>query len=189
MVTPPDADSPPDDGAYDHLVGAMIPQLFLPSTTGDGLELCDPVASFTVLFLYPMTGTPGRPLPEGWTEIPGAVGCTAQSCAYRDLIAEFEVLDASVRGVSTQTPEEQAEFAQRERIPYPLLSDADLRLTQRLALPTFSAGGKRRIKRASMIVRARRAVRILYPVADPSANAATMLAALRELTPPPRDGD
>jgi peroxiredoxin len=187
MTTPPNAVAPPDDGAYDHLLGTPIPQLFLPSTTGDDLDVCDPAATYTVLFLYPMTGTPGRPLPEGWTEIPGAMGCTAQSCAYRDLIGEFDAVHASVRGISTQTPSEQAEFAGRELIPYPLLSDADLGLTHALALPTFSAGGKPRIKRASMIVRARRVVRILYPVPDPSANAAGTLAALADLarsTPP-----
>lgn len=170
-----------NDGAYDHLSGAVVPQQFLPSTLGEALDVCNPDTVFTVLFLYPMTGTPGRPLPEGWVEIPGAVGCTSQSCAYRDLIADFEALDASVRGISTQTTEEQAEFARRERIPYPLLSDADLRLVRALDLPTFAAGGKPRIKRASMIVRDRRVVRVLYPVADPAANAAATLAALRGL--------
>jgi peroxiredoxin len=128
-----------------------------------------------------MTGTPGQALPEGWTEIPGAVGCTPQSCAYRDRIVEFESLDASVRGVSTQTPEEQAEFATREHIPYPLLSDSDLQLATALALPTFAAGEKARLKRASLIVQNRSVLRVLYPVLDPAANAGHTLTAVREL--------
>jgi peroxiredoxin len=180
------APPPPDDGAYDHVLGAAVPSVSLPSTTGGTLDVCDSLAAFTVLFLYPMTGTPGKALPEGWTEIPGAVGCTPQSCAYRDLIAEFEALDASVRGISTQTPEEQAEFATREHIPYPLLSDSNLRLATAMALPTFEAGGKARLKRASLIVRDRSVLRVLYPVLDPAANAGHTLTAVRELLASPR---
>jgi peroxiredoxin len=179
--TPP----PPADGAYDHVMGATVPSLLLPSTSGGTLDVCDPVAAFTVLFLYPMTGTPGQALPEGWMEIPGAVGCTPQSCAYRDLIAEFEALDASVRGISTQTPEEQAEFASREHIPYPLLSDSDLQLATAMALPSFIAGEKARLKRASLIVRKRSVLRVLYPVLEPAANAGQTLATLRELPASP----
>jgi peroxiredoxin len=175
--TPP----PPDDGAYDHVLGATLPSLLLPSTTGGSLDVCNASAAFTVLFLYPMTGTPGQALPEGWAEIPGAVGCTPQSCAYRDRIAEFEAVDASVRGVSTQTPEEQAEFATREHIPYPLLSDSDLQLATAMALPTFIAGEKERLKRASLIVQNRSVRRVLYPVLDPAANAGHTLTAVREL--------
>ena len=180
------APPPPDDGAYDHVLGATVPSVSLPSTTGSTFDVCDPLAAFTVLFLYPMTGTPGKALPEGWTELPGAVGCTPQSCAYRDLIAEFEALDASVRGISTQSPEEQAEFATREHIPYPLLSDSDLRLATAMALPTFEAGGKARLKRASLIVRNRSVLRVLYPVLDPAANAGHTLTAVRELLTSPR---
>jgi peroxiredoxin len=166
-------------------MGATVPSLLLPSTSGGTLDVCDPVAAFTVLFLYPMTGTPGQALPEGWMEIPGAVGCTPQSCAYRDLIAEFEALDASVRGISTQTPEEQAEFASREHIPYPLLSDSDLQLATAMALPTFVAGEKARLKRASLIIGKRSVQRVLYPVLEPAANAGQTLAALRELLATP----
>jgi peroxiredoxin len=176
---------PPDDGAYDHIMGAAVPSLLLPSTTGSTLDVCNAFAAFTVLFLYPMTGTPGQALPEGWTEIPGAVGCTPQSCAYRDLIAEFEALDASVRGISTQTPEEQAEFATREHIPYPLLSDSDLQLATAMALPTFVAGEKARLKRASLIVQNRSVLRVMYPVLEPAANAGHTLTAVRELLASP----
>ncbi len=180
------APPPPNDGAYDHVLGATVPSLLLPSTIGGTLDVCDPVAAFTVLFLYPMTGTPRKALPAGWMEIPGAVGCTPQSCAYRDLIAEFEALDASVRGISTQTFEEQAEFASRERIPYPLLSDSDLRLATAMALPTFEAGEKARLKRASLIVKNRSVLRVLYPVLEPAANAGHTLTAVRELLESPR---
>jgi peroxiredoxin len=171
-----------DDRVYEGLLGALLPRLSLASTTGTELELCDQDRSFTVLFLYPMTGTPGKPLPEGWAEIPGAVGCTAQSCAYRDLVDDFAMLEASVRGISTQTPEEQAEFAGREHIPYPLLSDAELLLTRSLNLPTFVAGGKSRLKRASLIAdRERRVRHVSYPVPDAATDAAQALVALRTL--------
>jgi peroxiredoxin len=169
-----------DDGAYEHVVGTALPDIRLPSTTGGEVDICDTSRRFTVVFVYPMTGTPGVPLPEGWAEIPGAVGCTAQSCGYRDQVAGFEVFDAAVRGISTQTPDEQAEFAAREHITYPLLSDAELRLTQLLRLPTFVAGGRARLKRASMVVDESRRVRhVLYPVPDAAADATEALAALR----------
>jgi len=178
----PSSPRPPiDDGAYDHLFGVTVPKVALPATTGGALDVCDPLRPFTVLFLYPMTGTPGQPMPAGWMEIPGAVGCTAQSCGYRDLVHHFEALDASVRGISTQTPEEQAEFARREKISYPLLSDSELRLKDALQLPTFEAGGKSRIKRASLIINSRRIVRIIYPIIDPAGNAADTLSTLKQL--------
>jgi peroxiredoxin len=180
MTSAPRPTPPIDDGAYEHLRGVTIPKLALPSTTGGELEVCDTTANFTVVFLYPMTGTPGKPLPEGWMEIPGAFGCTAQSCAYRDLVGEFAALRASVRGISTQTHEEQVEFSAREHIPYPLLSDEGLRLTRLLELPTFVADDSPRIKRASLVIdRDRRVVDVLYPVLDPASNAADSLAALR----------
>jgi peroxiredoxin len=173
---------PRDDGAYSHLQGATVPEISLPTTTGTVIDVCDSLREFTVLFLYPMTGRPGHPLPDGWMEIPGAFGCTAQSCAYRDLVAEFEELDAAVRGVSTQASEEQAEFAQREHIPYPLLSDARLTLTTAMRLPTFVAGGKPRIKRASLVIDGDRSVRrVMYPVRDPADNASATLRTLQEL--------
>jgi peroxiredoxin len=172
---------PTADGAYDHVLGSTVPPLELPSTAGGEVEICDPAAAFTVLFLYPMTGTPGRPLPEGWMEIPGAFGCTPQACGYRDQLAGFGQLDAAVRGISTQTPAEQKEFSKRERIPYALLSDEDLRLTTAMRLPTFEAGGKARIKRASLIVGGRQVIRVLYPVTDPAGNALETLTVLRQL--------
>lgn len=173
---------PPDDDAYSHLQGATVPEIRLPTTTGTVIDVCDTLREVTVLFLYPMTGRPGHPLPDGWMEIPGAFGCTAQSCAYRDLVAEFEELDAAVRGISTQASEEQAEFALREHIPYPLLSDARLTLTTAMRLPTFIAGGKPRIKRASLVIDGDRSVhRVLYPVRDPAGNASATLRTLQEL--------
>jgi peroxiredoxin len=177
---------PSADGAYDHVLGSTVPQLDLPSTAGGRAEVCDPLATFTVLFLYPMTGTPGKPLPEGWMDIPGAFGCTPQACAYRDQLTSFEELDATVHGISTQTPAEQLEFSERERIPYPLLSDADLRLTTALRLPTFEAGGKARLKRASLIVRERRVIRVLYPVTDPAGNALETLTVLHQAAGEPK---
>jgi peroxiredoxin len=172
-----------DDGAYDHLcAGMVIPALRLPATSGEPLDV---VAShpFTVLFLYPMTGVPGEPLPEGWLELPGAFGCTAESCAYRDLIEEFALAGAAVHGVSTQTPQEQLEFAAREHITYPLLSDSEQLLVDALSLPLFQAGDlPPRIKRATLIVDRRRVLReVIYPVPDPAANAQQALAAVQRL--------
>ncbi|CAN5508096.1 hypothetical protein BH20ACT23_BH20ACT23_04060 [soil metagenome] len=166
-----------DDGAYSHLrKGVVLPEVKLPATTGESLDIVAPSA-ITVLFLYPMTGTPGQPLPDGWLELPGAFGCTAESCGYRDLVEEFARHDATVYGVSSQSTQQQREFAERERINYSLLSDSEHRLVDALRLPRLQvAGHPPRIKRATLIVGRDRVLReTLYPVPDPAANAADVL--------------
>jgi peroxiredoxin len=172
-----------DDGAYDHLrAGIVVPPLSLPATTGPRLDLVGPTP-FTVVFLYPMTGVPGRPLPPGWLELPGAFGCTAESCAYRDLSDGFARLGASIRGISTQTTSEQKEFAERERLDYPLLSDSEHRLVEELHLPLLEVlGHPPRIVRATLILDRDRVLReVMYPVPDPAANAADALVLVDEL--------
>lgn len=172
-----------DDGAYSHLrAGMAVPEISLPATTGESVDVVASSA-LTVLFLYPMTGVPGQPLPDGWLELPGAFGCTAESCSYRDLAREFARVDTTVHGVGTQTTAEQEEFAEREHINYPLLSDAQHRLVNLLRLPLLRAAGHPpRIKRATLIVDRKRILReVMYPVADPSANAAHALAAAEQL--------
>lgn len=171
------------DGAYDGFEGRAFPELLLPSTTGADLDVLDPSADWTVVYLYPRTGVPGEELPPGWLKIPGAFGCTAQSCGFRDAAESFALLEASVRGVSTQDPSEQRDFAAAKQIDYPLLSDHELRLVRALGLPTFEGAGELRIKRATFLVAADRTItRVLYPVLDPGASAAEALAALQELT-------
>jgi peroxiredoxin len=135
-------------------------------------------------YVYPRTGTPGEPLPAGWDDIPGARGCTPQSCAYRDGLAEFKRLDAAVVGISAQNPDEQREFAEREHIPFPLLSDKTLRLAQALSLPTFEAAGMTLYRRLTLIVDAGTITKAFYPVFPPDRDAAAVLAWLA--THPPR---
>src|SRR4051812_49632496 len=146
---PPDLPAPVDDGAADHLAGLSVPAVRLPSTHGGEVDLARAAAGpgQLVVYVYPRTGTPGEPLPEGWDEIPGARGCTPQSCAFRDHVSEFTALGATLLGVSAQSADDQAEFAARESIPYPLLSDEGLALARELRLPTFEAGGPARGRR------------------------------------------
>jgi peroxiredoxin len=172
-----------DDGAYSHLaIGTVVPRITLPATTGQKLDIVAPSA-YTVIYLYPMTGTPGEAPPEGWLELPGAFGCTAQSCSYRDLLAGFAKAGATVHGVSTQTPDEQMEFSQREQINFPLLSDSEHLLVAALRLPLFEIEGHPpRIKRATLIVDRERVLRtVMYPIPDPSANALLALQTVEQL--------
>src|SRR5262249_7296594 len=125
---------------------------------------------------YPRTGIPGEPLPAGWDDIPGARGCTPQSCAYRDALADFATVGASVIGISAQTPEEQSEFAEREHIPFPLLSDPGLELRDALRLPTFKADGRTLYNRLTLIAEGNRIVKTFYPVFPPDRNATEVLA-------------
>ena len=172
-----------DDGAYDHLArGGTIPEIHLPATTGEHMDVVAG-SRWTVVFLYPATGTPGQPLPDGWLHTPGAYGCTAESCGFRDLLVELDHAGAQVRGVSTQTPSEQAAFAAREHIGYPLLSDHEHTLVQALDLPTFTVGGSHpRIRRATLLVDQGRRIRdVRYPIPDPAGHAAEVLERLGHL--------
>lgn len=172
---PDDLPVPVDDGAADGLVGEEVPDLRLPATmAGADLDV-----GILVAYVYPMTGTPGEPLPHGWDDIPGARGCTPQSCAYRDALADFERLGAAVVGISAQPPAEQAEFAAREHIPFPLLSDVGLRLREALGLPTFAVAGRTLYRRLTFVAVRGRIVKVFYPVFPPDRDAGTVLAWLR----------
>ncbi|MGV9456442.1 winged helix-turn-helix transcriptional regulator [Streptomyces sp. NPDC003635] len=148
------------------LVGERLPGLELPGHQS-GMPL-DPVAetAATVLFCYPATGRPG-PLPDGWADIPGTVGCTLENRLFRDAYDDFRGAGAEVRGVSTQRPDEQRVFAVEEGIPFTLLSDVDLRLAAALRLPVFRAGQALRLKRAVLVVDRERVIRqARFPVTD-----------------------
>jgi peroxiredoxin len=189
---PPDLPVPEDDGAADHLPGLELPPgLSLPSTRGGDVDLAAAAASgsdLLVAYVYPRTGVPGEPSPAGWDDIPGARGCTPQSCAFRDSLAEFAALGASVVGISAQSPAEQAEFAEREHIPFPLLADPGLRLAKASRLPTFEVEGMTLYRRLTLVARQGRVVKVFYPVFPPDRNAAEVLAWLRATGEPPRDG-
>jgi peroxiredoxin len=166
---------PVDDGAADHLLGSAVPSLSLPSTLGDRLDLAEAARGLLVVYVYPRTGRPGEPLPEGWDAIPGARGCTPQSCAFRDHVRGLAAHGASVIGVSAQFPGEQSEFAEREHIPYPLLSDSELQLADRLGLPTFEVAGMRLYRRLTFIAGAGHIEKVFYPVFPPERNASEVL--------------
>ena len=141
---------PVDDGACDHLPGLRLPSTSLPATTGARYDLSE--ASELVMYVYPRTGGPGINLPPDWDLIPGARGCTPQSCAFRDASRSFQRLGFDLIGLSAQNPSEQAEFAGREHIRFPLVSDPDLTLGASLGLPAFEAGGLTLYKRATLVV-------------------------------------
>lgn len=148
------------------LVGTRLPHG--PTLTATDGTPTDPVAATptTVLFTYPGTGAP-TPLPPTWADIPGAAGCTLENRLFRDQWPTFTAHGATVHGISTQRPDEQAAFAAAEGIPFPLLSDVDLHLTAALRLPTFRAGQQTRLKRLILVVdRDRTITGALYPVTD-----------------------
>lgn len=161
------------------LVGTRLPELELLDCDG---ELRDPVAGtpYTVLYCFPGAYARKDAYPPGWAGIPGASGCTLESCTYRDQLAEFTAAGATVHGVSTQRPDEQRAFADKEGLRFPLLSDAALTLTAALRLPTFRASGVSRLKRLTLVVdRERTVVEALYPITDIEASVQAALAAVR----------
>lgn len=168
---PADLPKPADDGLAAHLWGMALPDLALPSTTGRLVDLRKLGERRTVIYCYPMTGVPGVPLPEGWDLIPGARGCTPQSCNFRDRHDELSQFGVAVYGLSTQTSEYQREMAERNHLSFEILSDAEFKLCDALKLPTFTAAGMRLLKRLTMIVRAGTIEQVFYPVFPPNQSA------------------
>jgi peroxiredoxin len=178
---PDNLPAPIDDGAADHLPGSEVPAVALPSTLGGELDLAQAARERLVVYVYPRTGVPGQPLLDGWDDIPGARGCTPQSCAFRDARDDFARHGATLIGISAQTPQEQAEFAEREHIPYPLLSDHELALADAMGLPTFETSGLRLYRRLTFVADQGRIVKAFYPVFPPDRNAGDVLAWLEGL--------
>jgi peroxiredoxin len=174
-VLPADLPVPQDDGACDHLRGLAVPDVTLPSSTGP-VNLGELARERLVLYVYPRAGRPGRPPPAGWDEIPGARGCTPQSCAFRDHAAELAARDARVAGLSAQSLDDQVEFAERNGMPFPIVSDERLELAAALRLPTFEVDGLRLYKRVTLVAERGRIVKVFYPVFPPDRNAADVLA-------------
>ncbi len=179
-VLPANLPEPVDDGACDHLYGLELPAIELSSTDGTVRWLHGVSSRLLVLYVYPRTGGPGVSLPEDWDLIPGARGCTPQSCAFRDHHAELGALDATVWGLSAQPIEEQREFVERMHIPFPLLNDSALKLTEQpLRLPTFTVEGMTLYKRVTLIAEEARVTRVFYPVFPPDRNASEVIEYLR----------
>ena len=170
---------PADDGACLHLSGIKVPSISLRSTSGRDVNLAGASRGQVVFFFYPETGKPGTQIPKSWNDIPGARGCTPQSCAFRDHYPEFKELGFEVFGVSAQSLDEQKEFATRNNLPYDLLNDPDFRLTNELRLPTFKFESKTFIKRLALVVRRGRIEKVFYPVFPPDKNAEVVLEYLR----------
>jgi peroxiredoxin len=172
---PKDLPVPVDDGACDHLAGMRVPSVSLPSTAGRVIDLAS-LSGRTVLYCYPRTGRPDVEPPKGWNEIPGARGCTPESCAFRDHFKDLESLGAKVFGLSAQTTEDQREAAERLHLPFELLSDAKLAFAKALRLPTFQVEAMTLIKRLSLVICDGRIEKVFYPVFPPDRHAEEVLA-------------
>jgi peroxiredoxin len=173
--------APDDDGAASHLVGMTIPEVTL-RATDDTMVTLSQLKGRTVVFGYPRTGEPGKiGLVEDWDMIPGARGCTPQTCSFRDLFGELKAAGAShVFGLSTQSNDYQIEMASRLHLPFPVLSDEKLELTGALDLPTMEVAGLTMIKRLALIVDDARITHVFYPVFPPDRNAGDVLAWLKD---------
>jgi len=179
-VLPPDIPAPDDDGGARHLPGMKVADLALPATSGAAVNLAR-LAGRTVLYIYPRTGVPGVDLPPGWNDIPGARGCTPQSCGFRDHFAELKGLGVShLFGLSTQDTDYQREAAERLHLPFAILSDAALSFTRAMRLPTFTVAGMTLLKRMALVLDEGVIANVFYPVFPPDRNAAEVVAWLRD---------
>jgi peroxiredoxin len=178
-VLPANIPAPQDDGAARHLQGMALPDITLPATSGPALNLSK-LKGRTVIYIYPRTGVPGVANPDGWDMIPGARGCTPQSCSFRDHAGELKALNVGqLLGLSTQDTAYQREAAQRLHLPFPVLSDEKLELTKAMNLPTFVADGMTLIKRMAWVVDDGQITKVFYPVFPPDKNAEEVIAWLK----------
>jgi peroxiredoxin len=178
-VLPPNIPVPQDDGAAAHLAGMKLPELTLPATSGAPVNLAK-LAGRTVVYIYPRTGVPGVDLPPGWNDIPGARGCTPQSCSFRDHFDELKRLGvAHLFGLSAQGTAYQQEAATRLHLPFAILSDEKLALTKALRLPTFVTSGMILLKRMALVIDDGVIAKVFYPVFPPDKSAEEVVAWLR----------
>ncbi len=172
--------APKDDEDTDHLLGMTMPVLTLPATDGTLVDLSS-TSGLTVVYAYPRTGRPDQALPEGWDMIPGARGCTPQSCAFRDHFAELRDLGVkALYGLSTQDTSYQREAVERLHLPFPLLSDQTFELSEALALPSFETSGMRLLKRLTMILHNGKITKVFYPIFPPDRNAGDVVDWLKD---------
>jgi peroxiredoxin len=176
---PPNLPVPVDDGACNHLPGLAVPSIKLRSTRDRWVDLSVPSARRIVVYCYPRTGRPGEPLLPGWDAIPGARGCTPETCGFRDHHKDLQKLGAEVFGFSTQTTEYQKEMVERLHVPFEVLSDADLAFVHALRLPTFDIEGMTLVKRLTLVLSRRRIERVFYPVFPPDTHASEVMDFLR----------
>jgi peroxiredoxin len=172
---PHDLPVPADDGACAQLEGATVPALELESTLGP-IDLAELAAGHAVLYVYPRTGRPGQVIADSWNAIPGARGCTPQSCGFRDHREELRRLGVELAGLSAQTLDEQIELSERLGLLHPVVADPDLRLRDELGLPTFEFEGAELYRRVTLVFSGGRIEKVFYPVFPPDRNGEEVVA-------------
>jgi peroxiredoxin len=178
-VLPTDIPAPQDDGGARHLAGLQLPSVALAATDGSQVDLSK-LAGRTVVYIYPRTGVPGQAPPDGWDAIPGARGCTPQSCSFRDHFAELKRLGVTrLYGLSTQDTAYQREAAERLHLPFPVLSDEGLALAGAIRLPTFTVADMTLLKRMALVIDDGVITKVFYPVFPPDKNAEEVIAWLQ----------
>jgi len=179
LELPDDLPVPVDDGAADHLTGLALPDIALAATDGSRVNLSR-LSGRTIVYIYPRTGRPGQAMPTGWNGIPGARGCTPQSCSFRDHFDELRALGVrQLYGLSTQDSDYQREAVERLHLPFAILSDADFALQRALRLPTFAVDGMVLLKRMALVMDDGKVTKVFYPVFPPDRSAAEAVAWLR----------
>jgi peroxiredoxin len=178
-ILPAELPVPQDDGAALHLAGRKLPSVPLAATDGSTIDLSQ-LAGRAVVYIYPRTGVPGQPPLDGWDAIPGARGCTPQSCSFRDHFAELKLLGvAHLYGLSTQDTAYQSEAVERLKLPFTILSDRNLALARAIKLPTFTVAGMILLKRMALVIDAGVITKVFYPVFPPDKSAEEVIAWLQ----------
>ncbi len=171
---------PENEGDVNTLKNKNFPNISLPNQDGNLLNLYRLDTFRMVLYFYPMTGRPDRPLPDNWNNIPGAKGCTIQTCSFRDNYDDIINLNAVPIGISSQSVDDNKEMTSRLKVPYDVLSDEKLELTNELNIPTFLVDSKIFLKRLTLIVEKKIIKKVFYPINDINKHIKEVLKWLKE---------
>ncbi len=177
---PPNLHIPENDGACNHLINSLIPNISLLNQDSNFLKLNRNDTFKLIIYCFPMTGNPKKPLPKKWNSIPGAKGCTLQTCSFRDEYDELIKLNAIPVGISTQNISDIKEMTLRLKIPYDVLSDFDLKFANCIGLPTFTINKKTYLKRVTLIIEQSKIVNVFYPIFPPQNNVYNVIDWLRK---------
>ena len=157
-----------------NLTNLRLPNISLKATSDASVNLSLQRGT-VVIYIYPKTSSPYEKSIPNWDAIPGAKGCTIQSCSFRDCHDDLHDLGCTIFGLSVQSTEYQKEVKSRLNLPFELLSDENFDFINNLSLPILEIDDIVLAQRVTLICQDGIIEKIFYPIEDPEKNALDVL--------------